>query len=348
MKNPRQNIKTSLKQSKKEKLVFVRSSLLYGLTIERSKAEATSINRGITSTPTFVFYSNNTKCLIDYTNQTNSDIEPVVSEFFSQMTVGATLTFFNGEYTDTNANLTADLSGQYTFKGYYKGIVEANVGATGSLSASITRYDKTRFNEIPYFTASAVGDGIELKTIIKNKMGRNTKNSFNYLGLKVGDWIQLTGYVTPMKVLSINIDSDGNEYVSVDANLTEADLTSKKTKVSVSIGVIDSYTDKPDTTETEIGACIEYANGVIISCTDNHTLSQCRFRTSTIKGITTEITLNTFCATPETDTAVQSNITENLVQITSALVNAVSNSNNISGPILKGTNSKNSFYGRPF
>ena len=179
-------------------------------------------------------------------------------------------------------------------------------------------------------------------------MGRNTKNSFNYLGLKVGDWIQLTGYVTPMKVLSINIDSDGNEYVSVDANLTEADLTSKKTKVSVSIGVIDSYTDKPDTTETEIGACIEYANGVIISCTDNHTLSQCRFRTSTIKGITTEITLNTFCATPETDTAVQSNITENLVQITSALVNAVSNSNNISGPILKGTNSKNSFYGRPF
>ena len=53
---------TSLKQNPKEKLILVREGLFYGLVIEDAKVEKASINRGITSTPTFVFYSNNTKC----------------------------------------------------------------------------------------------------------------------------------------------------------------------------------------------------------------------------------------------------------------------------------------------
>jgi hypothetical protein len=71
-------------------------------------------------------------------------------------------------------------------------------------------------------------------------------------------------------------------------------------------------------------------------------------RASVSKAISIEITPGTFCSTPDTETALQTNVTENLVQVTSALVSAVSNVSNVSGPILKGTNSKNSFYGRPF
>jgi hypothetical protein len=71
-------------------------------------------------------------------------------------------------------------------------------------------------------------------------------------------------------------------------------------------------------------------------------------RSSNSKGITTEITVGTFCSTPETDAAVQTDTTTGIIQITNNLANAISSINTISGPVLKNNNSKNSFYGRPF
>jgi hypothetical protein len=341
----------STRKNNKEKLVFVRESVLYGLVIENAKVDKTSINRGIVSTPTMIFYSNNTRCLIDYTNQTNFDIEGKLNEYFSQIDSGTTLNIFNGNYTDTNSNTSADLTGQYTFRSYHNGIIEAEVISVSSLSTTINRYDKTRFDEIPFLVASTITDGNETRSLIKNKLGKNTKNSFNYLGVKVGDYIKISDVTSQLKVLELNMDSDGNEYIIVDRQIDEIDLTDLKTKVDLYIAVTDPYTVPPDLTETKVGACIEYSGGVIISCTDNHTSSQCRFRTNTTYGITTEITLGTFCATPETDTAVQRDTTDNLVQLTTTLANAMANMNTssgVAGVINKSGNTKNGFYGRPF
>lgn len=342
------NTKGPLRNNKKEKLVLVRSGAFYGLLSERSKSEKVSINRGITSTPTFIFYSNNTKCLIDYTNQTNSNIEKILDSTFEQVSAGVTFEFFNGTYTDPNTELTSNLSGIYTFVNYDKGIIEATVNSGQIFNSKINRYDKTKFEEIPYFKITNINDGINVYTTIKNRMGKNTKNSFNYLGVKPNDYIKLTGYKKPYKVLEINVDFDGNEYLILDANLPTEDNTSKITSVEVYISTIDSFLQNPNLNEMEVGSCIEYKNGVFVSCTNNHTLSQCRFRASELNGITSEITIGTFCTTPETSTAIQQNVTENLVQITSALVNAVANTNTVAGPILKNNNSKNAFYGRPF
>jgi hypothetical protein len=346
MKNSRLNIKTPQKKTKKDKLVFVRSGMFHGITIERSKAETATINRGIVSIPNIVFYSNNTKCIIDYTNQTNDSISEIVTNYFNQLTPGNTFSIFNGEYTDTNSDVVADISGQYIFRSHINGIIKADVSTVDSLSTTISRYDKTRFDKIPYLIANSITDDVTFKTIVKNKLGKNTKSSFNYLGLKVGDYITFKDQEVPVKVLESKIDSDGSEYLLVEGTIDEADLTGKGTRVNLYFIVSDDYDIEPDVNETDVGACLEYFNGVVISCTDNHTVSQCRMRAD--KGITTEITPGTFCATPETETALQSNVTENLVQVTTALVNAVTNVSNVSGPILKGTNSKNSFYGRPF
>lgn len=346
MKNSRLNIKSALKKTKKDKLIFVRSAMFHGISIERSKAEKATINRGIVSTPNVIFYSNNTKCIIDYTNQTNDSIADIVTNYFNQLNPGTSFGIYNGEYTDTNSEVLADISGQYIFRSHSNGIVKADVSTVESLSATISRYDKTRFDKIPYLIANSITDDVTFKTIVKNKLGKNTKSSFNYLGLKVGDYITFKDQETPVKVLESKIDSDGSEYLLVEGTLDEADLTGSGTRINLYIVVSGDYDVGVDTNETEVGACIEYFNNVIISCTDNHTVSQCRLRAD--NGVTTEITPGTFCATPETETAVQTNITENLVQVTSALVNAVTNVSNVSGPILKGTNSKNSFYGRPF
>lgn len=333
----------------KEKLVFVREGVLYGLVIETAKVDKTSINRGITSTPTVIFYSNNTKCLIDYSNQTNSDIFSKLEEYFSQIASGTTLYLYNGVYTDVNSNKTADLTGQYVFRSYYNGIVEADVTSVAVLSSTINRYDKTNFELIPYLVAATFTEQLETKTIIKNKLGKNTRNSFNYLGVKVGDYIKLTD-TSQLQVTDMSIDSDGNEYLVVDKLLDPADLTNLKTKIDIYIPTAESFTVTPNLTETTVGACVEYQNGVVISCTDNHTITQCRFRAIPTKGITTEITLNGFCATPETDRAIQRPLTDNLVQLTTTIANAMANlsSGSVAGTVNRGGNSKNAFYGRPF
>lgn len=332
---------------KKEKLVLVREGFLYGLSVEKYKSEKSSLNRGITSTPNFVFYSNNTKCLIDFTNQTNQDLDSVISDFFNQIDIGTSFTIYNGLYEDPNLKVTANLNGTYTFRGIYNGIIEADVVSVTSLSSRINRYDKTKFEQIPYIIPTTFKT-TDNNTIIKNRFGKDTKNSFNYLGVKIGDYVKITDIQYPAKILDINIDSDGNEYIIVDQDISVIDLVNTKTVVLIYIPVIDSYSTEPDIKETDVGACIEYQNGVIVNCTNNNTISQCRMRASGTNNITTEITVGTFCSTPETDTAIQTDTTNNLIQITSNLVNAVTSINNISGPVLKNNNSKNSFYGRPF
>lgn len=342
---------SSTTQNNKEKLVFVREGVLYGLVIEKSKDDSASINRGIVSTPSIVYYANNTKCLIDYSTQTNKDLDVKLEEYFSQIQNGTGLTLYNGTYTDSNSNVLADVSGDYIFRSYYNGIVEADVVSVESLDVKINRYDKNRFDQIPYLLASTMTQGPEIKTLIKNKLGKNTRNSFNYLGVRVGDYIKLTDISSQLKVLEMSVDSDGNEYITVDKDIDVQDFTNIKTKVDIFYPVVDSYTNPPDVAETAVGACIEYYNGVIIACTDNHTLSQCRFRSSAINSITTEITPNTFCATPETDTSIQRNSTDNLIQLTSTLASAMSNMNStsgVAGVVNKSGNTKNGFYGRPF
>ena len=341
------NISANKSQIKKEKLVLVREGFLYGLSIQKYKSETSSLNRGITSTPNFVFYNNNTRALIDFTNQTNSEIDSTISAFFNQINSGTTITIYNGLYNDPNLSVTSNLSGTYVFRSFYNGIVEADVTSVSSLSAKINRYDKTRFEQIPYIVPSTL-KVTDAKTIIKNRFGKNSKNSFDYLGIKVGDYVKITDMTYSAKVVEKSVDTDGNEYIAIDQDFASTDLTNLKTTVLVYIPVVDGYTQEPNVKETDVGACLEYVNGVVVSCTNNNTISQCRMRSNASTGITTEITIGTFCSTPETDTAIQTDTTNNLIQITSNLVNAVTSINNISGPVLKNNNSKNSFYGRPF
>lgn len=342
---------TSSTKNLKEKLVLVREGLLYGLSIEDRKSEKVSLNRKITSTPTFLFYENNTKCLIDYSNQTNSEIETTLHDYFSQIEKGVTFQMYNAIYKDPNSGSLADLSGIYTFKGFYNGIVEADVTSVTLFSTNTNRYDKTKFEEIPYIIPTSVSTTSTITSIIKNNLGKNTKNSFNYLGIKVGDYIKLTDMSAHVKVVSVDIDTDGSEYLLLEKHIDSVNLLHLQTKVEVYIPVIDKYEIGPDLKETTVGSCIEYAGGVVISCTDNHTTSQCRFRSSPLKGIISEFTPGIFCTTPETDTAIQRSSTDNLIQLTATVANTVANislNQGTAGVVNKKGNITNTFYGKPF
>ena len=349
--NIRQTFLRKKTQENTEKLVLVRSSMLYGLSIEQYKTDKTSLNRGIVSTPTFIYYSNNTKCFADYTNQLNADVEIKISEYFNQITPGVTGSVSNGIYKDPTSNEISDISGVYTFRQINNGVVSFDVTSVGSLSPITTRYDKKNFEDIPYFTATSVRGSATPKTIIKNRFGKNTKNSFNYMGVIVGDYIKIANtHSKPTKILELSVDSDGNEFVVIDQIIESIDMTNLETRIDLFIEVKDKFTITANLEDIDrgVGVCIQNVNGVFVSCTDNHTISQCRLRSSKLNKITTELTLGTFCRTQEEDLAVQTNSTDTLIQITNSLASALTNASTVSGPVLKNGNSKNSFYGRPF
>ena len=343
---------TSSKQNTQQKLVFAREGVFYGLLIQNEKSDKVSFNQGITSTPTFVFYSNNTKCLIDYTSQTNELIESTIESYFSQISSGTTFYVYNGYYIDTNLNRIADLSGEYIFRNYYNGIIEADVVSVESFSTNINRYDKARFEQIPFLVANVFTQKEEVQSIIKNRFGKNTKNSFNYLGAKVGDYIKLSDITSQLKILEINTDPDGNEYILVDRKLNEADLTNIKTKINLYVpydGKIEPIFENIQNSQ-EIGSCVEYLNGIQITCTNNHTREQCFLRgnVGSSSSPSTNFNPSSFCSVPETSSAVQTDTTTTLLQMTNALATTLTNMNNMSGVIRSGSGVKSAFYGRQF
>jgi hypothetical protein len=352
MGNRQNTTSVGVKKLSKEKLILVRSGVFYGLVIENKKTEANSINRGLTSTPTIIYYSGNTKCLIDYGNQTNADAEKTVSDFFTQIDPGTTIYIINGYYKDPTSEKTADVSGTYTFRKFANGVVSADVVSVNGLSASINRYDKLKFEQIPYVLSASLNTTDEQKTIVKNRFGVNTKNSFNYLGVKVGDYVKINTMTKPSKITEINIDSDGNEYIILEDLLESLDLTSTETVVTVYASTIDSFNYVPDVLEDKaigVGACIEIQNNVIIACTNNNTITQCRLRSNIKNQINTEVTIGTFCRTPDTNLSAVQDTTATLAQATNAIANSLSTLSTSNGTVLRnGGVVKNNFFGRSF
>lgn len=341
---------TSKQKETKEKYILVREGLFYGLVIEYGKSNKISIDRGITSTPTFLFHTSNTKCLIDFCAPTNPAIQIATDEYFGQFIYGSTFYIYNAYYLDTNTNNSADLSGQYIFRSYHQGIVEADVTSVTSLNSSVTRYDRTKFEEIPYIVPNTINDGDERVSVVKNKFGKNTKNSFYYLGAKVGDYIRLTDITSHLEILNITIDPDGTEYITVDRVLDEADFTNVKTKVELYVVLKEINQNKDllsvNTDSTTTGVCIEAQNNVVINCTDYHTRDQCIFREDRARNVVSTFRAGEYCKTPETMTASQANQNV-LAQLTLSLAQSMNNMNKT--PVIQGINSANGlFRGRNF
>jgi hypothetical protein len=344
------NNTTNYKESTNiEKLVLVRSAVLFGLMFEEIKQEKITYNSGITSVPTFIYFNNNTECFIDFSNKTNLDIETKLKVFFSKVNPLTTFFVNNAYYEDTTSDINADLSGEYVFNDFYNGIVKATVTSVTGLASGVTRYDKKYFQEIPIINMSSIPvTEVSNVTIVRNIFGINTKNSFSYLGLKLGDFISFSNADNKYEILEISNDPNGVETIKIKGKIPRQDKLDTKILVNVFAQVKDKYTVGADLSETETGACVISNNGIIISCYDNHTRSQCRFRSSAIDSLVSTFGPESFCFTQETDTAVELSTTDQLVQITNLLTTSLlaSNASNVVGPVNRGGNSRTSYYGR--
>lgn len=345
------NNTTSYKQvTNTEKLVLVRSAVLYGLLFEDIKQEKATYNSGITSIPTIIYFDNNTQCFFDFSNKTNKELEVKLKIFFSKITNGTTFYITNANYQDPATEITADLSGEYVFRDYYNGIIKANVISVNDIQSNYIRYDKKYFEDTPILTVSSIPTAeVSDITIIRNIFGVNTKNSFNYLGVSVGDFISLSNADNKYEIIEISNDPNGVETIKIKGKIPNQDKLDTKILVNVYIRTVEQYTMGADVNESETGACVLSSDGVIVSCSDNHTRSQCRFRSSSSKNLLSTFGPESFCFTQETDTAVETSTTDKLIQITNLLTSTLISSNNVNnvvGPVNRNGNSRTSFYGR--
>jgi len=310
------------KQKSGKNLVLARTGLFYGLQYYPVKEEKNSINRGITSTPNFLFYDNNTKVIIDFSDFKNVTSRQEIESFWKLIQAGMSFTVVNGELYNQTKSTTYDVSGTYVFRKIENLVIHADVTTVTSIDTKINLYSKTEFTNTPNFEFSyIISPSIQQKkTKIYNKLGPHSKNSFTFFGATVGDYIQIQNYNIRYQILEMAIDSEGKEIITIDGLLTEEDRTSSKTFVAL-------YIEKKNTKDIEInpadeiiGSCTALTNGLTVLCLNNQTQSQCLCRLND----TEEVLFNvdgqcvdptTTETSPPTSTDLLTDIAQNLVNI---------------------------------
>jgi hypothetical protein len=287
----------STKQKQGKNLVLARSGLLYGLTYVKVKEEKISSNRGITSTPNFLFYDNNTKVMIDFSDYNNTTSADELYSFWNLIIDGMAFTITDGELINPANKQQYDVSGTYTFTSIENLVVFADVVSVESISTGIHLYNKNDFSNLPTFTLATIIEPEKTTplTSIVNNLGKNTKNSFNFLGIKVGDYVQLQSKQSKFEIVDYSLDSEGKEVITVFGEIAEEDRISTKTFIGLYVEKKNENTVSVDITDEKIGACEVLENNIVISCTSNNTASQCELRSTT--SLTARFTESKACTT---------------------------------------------------
>lgn len=305
--------KSKLAKKNAKNLVLARTGLFYGLKYIKVKEEKISSNRGITSTPNFLFYENNTKVMIDFSDNKNTTKKEELDLFWNLLVDGMTFGIYDAELINSNNKIKYDLSGVYTFKNLEDMVVFAEVNSVEKITTDLNLYSKTDFSNLPNFIFTNIiePEKKETLTTIVNSLGKNTKNSFNYIGAKVGDFIQLQGKQNKFEVADYSIDSEGKEIIKVYGDITEEDRTNTKTFIGLFVEKKNENIIDVDITDQATGACYERENGVIISCVSNNTNSQCLLRKTSNNEV--EFALGFECEVEQDAIETQTDYLRNIV-----------------------------------
>lgn len=261
-------------------LFLARSSIFYGLEYVEVEEDKNSINRGVISTPNFIFYNNNNKVLIDFSDKSNANQQEIV-DFWNLTQDGITFTISNAQIYLENTKQSYDLSGIYTFRGVENKIIFADVNTVNNLSTTVSLYTKNSFSSTLNFKHTSIisTQKQEEETLIINHFGVLSKNSFSYLGAYADDYIQLQSKPNKYKIKQIKVDSEGKEIVTVYGRIAEEDRIDVKTFVGLHVRKNNNLTIPNDLTDSSIGSCTySDENGIIVACLDNNTEYQCKLR----------------------------------------------------------------------
>ncbi|MFZ9377060.1 MAG: hypothetical protein ACO25K_08045, partial [Candidatus Fonsibacter ubiquis] len=237
-----------------------------------------------------------------------------VKPFFDLLISGINFTITNGEWLNPTVDkLTYDLSGTYKFTKIVDGIVFAEVISIESISSSIVRYDKEYFQQIPIisFTTITVPQNVEVKSYILNIMGKNSKNSFSYLGARKGDYLQIQDNQIKYKIDSVTIDAEGKEVIVVFGELNNNNFIGTPILITLNQPNLDKIQINYD--NQELGKCEISQSNSVIECIDNHTLLQSKLREDNFNNITTKFYPGEFCSFLSTSQELQD--TQKIIEV---------------------------------
>jgi hypothetical protein len=297
-----------------KEIVATRSGSFYGLRFERIKIESSSYKRGIVVSPNFYFYDSGTKAMIDFSDYKNVVGMEDIEAFFKLNLSGETMTVTQGEWV--NPQLTDEkisLSGTYTFNEFKNNMLFVDVVSVEGYDSNLTRYDKNYFVNTPNFDLTVADSQSNLYfTNIINVFGKNSKNSFSYLGAQIGDYIVISNTPYKYEITNISTDDEGKEIVTVNGTIANEDRTTAITPVFL-YSVNQDKTDLTLLSSTKIGKCNVNANGVVI-CYDNQTEAQCQLRKNSKFSEIASFTEGDYCPV-KSDTVKQLSATEKLTII---------------------------------
>jgi hypothetical protein len=252
--------------------------------------------------------------MIDFSDYKNEIEEVIIDDYFGLPLTGVTFTIEQGAWT--NNQLTSkkiSMDGTYVFQSYKNMIIFANVSSIQYYDPNVQRYDKNFFVNTPNITMSSISySQAKNQTNIVNSLGKNSKNSFSYLGTQIGDFISLKNQLSKYQVLNIIIDEEGKEVLTVNGIIEPEDRTTEVTNVNLFIDNFDTI-DPSLFNNTATGKCTVTNSGVVL-CIDNQTESQCQMRKNTKEKKSSTFLIDTFC-TQSQDVNRQLSPTEQLTII---------------------------------
>lgn len=286
-------------QGQGKDLIPVRSGSFYGLKIQKKVLESSSYKRGIVASPNFYFYDNDNKVMIDFSDYKNSTTDAQIKEFFTLNLTGQTFTVEQSEWVNTELfKNKITLNGTYTIDAYQNNILFANVVDVKEFESNIKRYDKKYFIDVPNFTllVSTSQDDVPITHII-NFLGKNSKNSFSYLGASVGDYVSLSISSKKFEIIDIFLDEEGKEVIEILGELSSQDLVSSLTNVVVYVKNQD-FSEISNIDNTITGKCNVIKSGVAF-CYDNQTELQCECRKNKRLNELSTFTKGVYCPDPD-------------------------------------------------
>jgi len=277
-------------------LVQVRSNVFYGIETQQINEQENTEKREITTVPNIIFYDNYTKVMIDFSDYENNQDNNDIKALFKLLESYQSFTINGAKWKNSQISQnTFDLSGTFVFTSIKENIIFANITSITSYTSNITRYDKEFFIVYPNFEISNLKNSSEkiTKSYIFNYLGKNSKNSFSYLGLIAGDYIEIQNYKNKFEILNIQIDTEGKETITVNGILNNENNVG----IPILITGFQKNNNKiiPNFNSTTTGKCELFQNNVMIQCIDNQTELQSKLRENKNSGITSVFYPNEFC-----------------------------------------------------
>lgn len=278
MSSARRNTKKALTQQDKRSFYLVANDVFFGLVFAKKQSYYYKLNRNLVTSPSFTFYDNQTKAIIDYSNSKNSDDLSYVLSFFGNMINGETFAFSNAFYLNNKNEVSSDLSGVYTFKGIEQGkVIKSEIVTVTKNDTSSDFYVSKYFTKTPQISKiGSVGNTQQKNNIIKNTIP-NGLYSFTRMGVRVDDYVEFSGTSSnekkKFKIVDIFTDTDGFECIQVDSEVQDENLIGSS--VLVNLYLPGEPKGTIDVTNKTYGSCITIAGITASSCSPCQNESLC-------------------------------------------------------------------------